>query len=149
MYQHILVAIDGSHTSELALQEAIRLAQLLGSQLRLIHAVDVVGSSWYTGDYADPTTLWDFIMKNGREILAQASASVTAAGIQVETTLEEITTMGRRIADVIVEQAETWPADLIILGTHGRRGLSKIVLGSVAEGVTHLATNPVLLIRGK
>lgn len=149
MYQRILVAVDGSQTSDLALQEAIQLAKALGSQMRLIHAVDVVGSSWYTPDYTDPAPLWEFIRKNGEEILEQASTTVSTAGIQVDSHLEEINSVGRRTADVIIEQAKAWPADLIVLGTHGRRGLSKIVLGSVAEGVMRQAGKPVLLIHGE
>jgi len=71
------------------------------------------------------------------------------AGVAVETRLIEIDTLGHRIPEVIVADAEAWPADLIVICTHGRSGLSRMFLGSVAEGVVRVATKPVLLIRGK
>ena len=54
----------------------------------------------------------------------------------------------RRVPDVVVAEAKRWPADLIVAGTHGRRGLSHLFLGSVAEGIIRISTVPVLLIRG-
>lgn len=71
------------------------------------------------------------------------------AEIPVETRLIEINTLGHSIPEMIAEDAETWPADLIVICTHGRRGLSHLFLGSVAERVVRVATKPVLLIRGK
>lgn len=149
MYQRILVAVDGSHTSELALNEAIQLAKSLNSQLRLLHAVDAIGSGWYTTDYYNPTDIWELMTKIGREILDKAAAVATSANVQVDTKLVEINTLGLRIPEVINSEANAWPADMIVLGTHGRRGLSNILLGSVAEGIVRIADKPVLLIRGK
>jgi nucleotide-binding universal stress UspA family protein len=70
------------------------------------------------------------------------------AAIPVETRLIEIDTMGHPIPQMIAADAEAWPADLIVICTHGRKGLSRLLLGSVAEGVVRVATKPVLLIRG-
>ena len=70
-----------------------------------------------------------------------------SAGVAVETTLITIDTLKKRIPEVIAEDAETWPADLIVIGTHGRRGLARLFLGSVAEGVARVASKPVLLVR--
>ncbi|MEJ2360674.1 MAG: universal stress protein [Gammaproteobacteria bacterium] len=147
MYQRILVAIDGSQTSNQALQEAITLGKALHSKLRLIHVVDIIGASWYSGEFTDLQPTWDFLIKSGRELLEQASQTVTDAGVTVDSHLEEINGIGRHIAEVIIEQAGDWHADLIVLGTHGRRGLNRVLLGSVAEGVMRLAETPVLLIR--
>jgi nucleotide-binding universal stress UspA family protein len=63
--------------------------------------------------------------------------------------MAEIETIGHRVADVIAAEAAAWPADLIVVGTHGRRGVNRLLLGSVAEGVARVATRPVLLIRGQ
>lgn len=148
MYRRILAAIDGSHTSELALREAINLAKSLASQLRIVHAVDEVNLNW-DAEYADPTEIWHAMAETGRDILNKAAATVAEAGLKADTKLIEIDTLGRRIPEVIAEEAEAWPADLIVVGTHGRRGLSHVFLGSVAEGIVRVATKPVLLIRGK
>jgi nucleotide-binding universal stress UspA family protein len=148
MYQNILVAIDGSHTSKLALQEAIKLAKALNGQLRIVHAVDIVTLNW-DAEYANPAEMWGAMLKTGQEALRKAETTGRAAGVKTETKLIEIDTLGQRIPEVIAEEAEAWPADVIVIGTHGRRGISHIFLGSVAEGVVRIATKPVLLIRGK
>jgi nucleotide-binding universal stress UspA family protein len=69
--------------------------------------------------------------------------------VPVESQLIEIDTLGQRVPEMIAADAAGWPADLIVICTHGRRGLSHLLLGSVAEGVVRVATKPVLLIRGK
>jgi nucleotide-binding universal stress UspA family protein len=148
MYQRIMVAVDGSDTSDLALQEAIKLARSGGAQLHLVHAVDEVTLNW-EGEYANPAEIWDAMAKSGRAILDKALARVADAGLQADAKLIEITALGQRIPQAIADEAESWRADLIVIGTHGRRGLSHLFLGSVAEGVVRVATKPVLLIRGK
>ena len=67
----------------------------------------------------------------------------------VETSLITIEDLDERIPEAIADDAEAWSADLIVNGTHGRRGLSRLFLGSIAEGVIRVATKPVLLIRRK
>lgn len=148
MYQRIMVAVDGSDTSDLALQEAIALAKSCGAQLRMVHAVDEVTLNW-EGEYANPAEIWEAMAKSGRAILDKAVARATGAGLTADAKLIEITTLGQRIPQAIAQEAESWPADLIVIGTHGRRGLSHLFLGSVAEGVMRVATKPVLLIRGR
>lgn len=147
MYRNILVAVDGSHTSELALHEAIELAKELQGRLLAVHAVDIVTINW-DGDFVDPATIWDAMTGSGEEVLRKAGAMARAAGVEAATKLIRIDSLRRRIPEAIAEEAQTWPADLIVLGTHGRRGVSHLFLGSVAEGVVRVATKPVLLIRG-
>lgn len=145
MYKRILVAVDGSDTSNAGLRHAIRLAKNVQARLRLIHVADEVTVNVETA-YA----LEDFgsaIRRAGERILEKARAHAAKAGIQPETKLLEIQTLGRRISDSIVEEAGRWPADLIVVGTHGRRGFSHLFLGSVAEGVVRISATPVLLIR--
>lgn len=148
MYKRILVAVDGSHTAERALHEAINLAKEFGAQLRIVHAVDEVTMNW-DQEFANPAEIWQVMARSGRDILDKAKTIAASAGIHAETKLIEITTFGQRIPQVIAEDGESWLADLIVVGTHGRRGLSHVLLGSVAEGVVRVATKPVLLIRGK
>ena len=147
MFKRILVAVDGSHTSELALQEAIKLAGEVRAQLRIVHVVDNVNLN-LSAEFPNPSEIWDAMIKGGQAILHKAGAAATAAGIAVESGLIEIDTLGHRIPEMIAADADAWPADLIVIGTHGRRGLSHLLLGSVAEGVVRVATKPVLLIRG-
>jgi nucleotide-binding universal stress UspA family protein len=149
MYKHILVAVDGSHTSELALREAINLAKTLKSQLRLVHAVDEIGSTMYSPEYPPSDEIFASMEKAGRDILDKAAATAAEAGVKTDTKLVEIKTLGRRIPEVIAEEAEAWPADLVVIGTHGRRGLSRMLLGSVAEGIVRVSAKPVLLVRGE
>ena len=148
MFKKILVALDGSDTADLALKEAIILAKENGSIVRGIYAVDLHmtpdGSEYFTAK-----EIVDSMRKEGKEILMAAQKKMDSAGIQSETKLIKITQTSQRISDVIAKEAQKWPADLIVVGTHGRRGFSHFLLGSVAESIVRVATKPVLLIRGK
>jgi len=147
MFKRILVAVDGSHTAGLALQEAVKLAKELRAQLRVVHVVDEVSLNWPEGgDFAE---IKEVFRKSSRQILEKADAEMRKAGMTAETKMLEIETFGHRVADMIAAEAEAWPADLIVIGTHGRRGVNRLLLGSVAEGVARVAAKPVLLIRGK
>ena len=148
MFKRILVAVDGSDTAQQALQEAIKLAQELKAKLRIVHAVDIVNINLGT-EFPNPIEVMDALTKGGQEILRKAQAVAQQAGIAAEMHLIEIDTLGHRIPEMIAADAEAWPADLIVICTHGRRGLNHLFLGSVAEGVVRVATKPVLLIRGK
>ena len=148
MFKRILVAVDGSDTADQALREAIKLAREFQAQLRIVHAVDIVNINLGT-EFLDSSEIFDAMIRGGREILRKAELVAREAGIPVETWLIEIGTLGHRIPEMIAADAEAWPADLIVICTHGRRGLSHLLMGSVAEGVVRVATKPVLLIRGK
>ena len=87
----------------------------------------------------------DLLRESGKKILAQAEQEAASAGVQCKTMLVE--TLGLPVAEVILGQVKATSADLIVLGTHGRRGLKRIVMGSVAEGVLRESTVPVLLVR--
>lgn len=147
MFKRILVAVDASQTGELALQTAIGLAAESQARLRIVHAVDVANVNLGAEFPAQPEVA-EGIVKAGQEILDRAKTSAGASGLQAETSLVRIETLNQRISEAIAHDAEAWPADLIVIGTHGRRGLSRLFLGSVAEGVARLATRPVLLVPG-
>ena len=149
MYKRILVAIDGSDTSERALHEGIALAREHRARLRLVHVVDELTAQGEAP--STPADFWKAVRKAGALILESARARAAQDGIEAETKLLEIRSFGslvRRIPNLIVEDARRWNADLIVIGTHGRRGLSKLLLGSVADGVVRTAGMSVLLIRG-
>ena len=148
MFKRILVAVDASETSDLALQAAIGLASDQQASMRIVHVVDTTNLNMAADSVAQPPVL-ENIIRNGQSILSKAEAIATAAGIAVETSLVKIETLKQRVAEAIASDADAWPADLIVIGTHGRRGLTRLFLGSVAEGTVRVTTKPVLLIPGK
>lgn len=144
MYQRILIPVDGSATSSCALQEAIKLAREHSAQLELVHVYEDI-LYWLDENYINYTELQETIRLNAEKLLATAQAEVIQANLSVETKLLEA--KNNRIENVIIAEAERWHADLIVIGTHGRSGFSRLMLGSVAEGITRLSSIPVLLIR--
>lgn len=144
MYDKILVPIDGSETSRKALEEAVKLAELTGGQLRILHVVDAL--SHLKGFEASAVYLTDLLpqlLKAGRDLVEQAKREI--GGQNVDT--EVVESSGEAVSEVIVERAREWDAEIIVLGTHGRRGIERIVMGSDAEQVARTAHVPVLLVR--
>jgi nucleotide-binding universal stress UspA family protein len=147
MYQRILVPIDGSVTAERALQEAIKLAAGK-AQLRLVYVIEQVYPLDTEGyAFIDYVALQEAVRQTGERTLAQAAEKVRRSGMTAETALLDVP--GERVASVIDGEALNWRADLIVIGTHGRSGLSRLLLGSVAEGVVRGASVPVLLVRAE
>jgi len=145
MYQNILVPVDGSETANGGLREAIGLARALHARIRLLH---VVNTMTWTGDNVAPAVLEDLVNQArsfGECTLHEAKADVRSAGIEVDSRIIEA--FGDHAGETIVAEATSWPAHLIVCGTHGRRGLKRLVLGSDAEYVVRHARVPVLLIR--
>lgn len=146
MYARILVAIDGSAHSTHALRHAAGLAHGLSAGLRILHVLDI-GLLPYGPELSiDVDALLDARYAAAEKILAAARDSVQAPGVTVETRLLDTATPTRHVAAAIAEEAASWPADLLVLGTHGRRGVERWLLGSVAEGVARRAGVPVLLV---
>ena len=145
MYKRILVPVDGSETANRGLAEALKLAASLGAALKLVHVVDnsAIALNPEAGIAAAPLAQ-DF-SEDGKGVLEEAKALATREGALVEAALHENFT--GRVADLIVQEATSWGADLIVMGTHGRRGIRHVVLGSDAEGVVRTAPVPVLLVR--
>ena len=148
MYKHILVAVDGSSTSNFALQEAAKLSMVLKAQLRIVTVVETV---MLTGEaeYVDFNDVRKAAINYGHEAMNKAKQAAKEAGVEAETKLIEIKRAGDRVTDMIAQEADAWPADLIVISTHGRRGFNHLLMGSVAEGVVRIANKPVLLIRAK
>ena len=146
MYQRILVPIDGSETSAQGLNEAIALAKVTGGHLRIFHAIDDLSVATGFESYAVYAgDLLPLLKARGEKLLDDARARAAAAGVVVETALRE--TAAERLTDLVLDQAAKFRADLIVIGTHGRRGLGRLLLGSDAEQIVRASPVPVLLVR--
>ncbi len=145
MYHRILAPIDGSATAERGLHEALGLARAFDSSLVLLHVVEVYPMMM---EMATATT-WERVTtdlrEHGRQVLDKAHDAAKAAGIASETHLEDAA--AARVCDVIVEQARAHQCDLIVMGTHGRRGIEHALIGSDAERVVRESPVAVLLVR--
>ena len=144
MYSRILVPVDGSDAAKKGLAEAVKLGEALESELRIIHIVDdsALALNPEAGVAAAP--LVEDFAEAGRQILEEARKLTEAAGTPAGIVLHENFT--GRVADLIVDAAQKWGAELIVMGTHGRRGIRHAVLGGDAEAVVRAAKVPVLLV---
>ncbi len=148
MYNHIIVAVDNSDTSRLALNEAILLAKDQHTKLALVHIVDL--------SFAGEGGMWiglEEYLQSVREaanlLINKLEKIVKDAGIKIETYLVEMTGSNGRIAEEIVAAVRRLHGDLLIIGTHGRSGFRRFLLGSIADEVIHIANTPILLVRGQ
>ncbi|MEL5849421.1 MAG: universal stress protein [Candidatus Igneacidithiobacillus chanchocoensis] len=141
MLQKILLAADGSDASEPAVQQAFQLARFAGSPLVVVTVVDIFGAY-----YATPESI-KFLQEEGHKLLAKLQDQGAGFGVPVETYLLETDVGGRRISELIVAEAERLGADLIVLGSHGWRGVRQWVMGSVASEVCQSAQCSVLIAR--
>ncbi len=147
MYQHVLVAVDGSGPSTRAYREAIRLASDQRATLRVVHVIDlgVALAPWAEMAFVNYESVETSLRESGAQILEAALAEASAAGVAADSVMLE-TEVAEPAAEILSE-ADRWGADLIVMGTHGRHGLAHLILGSVAEGVVQRASMPVLLLR--
>jgi nucleotide-binding universal stress UspA family protein len=141
MYRKILIATDGSESSRIALEEALLLAAGLRAEAHVIHVYEPLRPMAMQGMAELPRLL----REEGEHALEHAAERARAMGVQATTATVDAS--GRPTADAIVAEAIASGADLIAIGTHGRRGVQRMLLGSVAESVARHATVPVLLIR--
>jgi nucleotide-binding universal stress UspA family protein len=146
MYNRILLATDGSDTASRASAEAISLASDQKARLRILCVISyayvsaVLGGA-YTGE------LLRRVRADAQAALATTEAAARSAGLEVEPRLLEH--QSTQIGEAIIEDAEKWQADLIVMGTHGRRGFARAVIGSDAEYVASHAPVPLLLVHSQ
>jgi nucleotide-binding universal stress UspA family protein len=146
MFKRILVPVDGSPTSNRGLEQAIRLARGQGGRLILLHVVDEHVIVQHADAAAAITERFlESLREVGRHIVARAQAAAKRRGVPSKAVVVE--NILRDVADVIVGEAKKQRADVIVMGTHGRRGVTRVVMGSDAEGVVRTAPVPVLLVR--
>jgi nucleotide-binding universal stress UspA family protein len=148
MYQKILVPFDGSPPSEHGLREAIRLASELRAALTILNVVDdfqVLQTAGVEGGLYTPDMI-ALLNAGSKELIDHAVALAGSMGVDAQGISVEVA--GGPCSDEIISQAGKLGADLIVMGTHGRRGLGRAILGSDAERVVRTADVPVLLVRG-
>ena len=150
MYRRILLATDGSSVSKQALAHAVGLAAALRCEMRVVCVMDQysIDQSWWVNAEAFEDIV-QRMRSASNKVLKDATDEASKSGVRAETKLLELEERGQRISDRIANEATAWPADLIVLGTHGRRGMDRLVLGSVAEGVARRASAPVMLVRAE
>lgn len=145
LYQRILCPIDDSDTADLGMREAVRLAKATGASLRLLHVVELQPALF---GYEGAATVGDVMAaleETSKTLLERARGYAAQQGVQASVGSAQA--VGNRASDAIVEEADRMNADLIVIGTHGRRGVRRLVIGSNAELVARQANCAVLLVR--
>lgn len=147
MYRHILAAIDGSETSAQALDAALQLARESGAELQPLYVVDVPPMVYDAPGY-DPGIVRDALLEEGKHVADNALARMKRDGVQGTPQIVETNLVDGEydIAHCILHAAADFKADLVVMGTHGRRGVRRLMLGSVAERFLRIAQCPVLMI---
>ena len=143
-YQNILVPVDGSETSYAAVAQAAELAKAFGGKITVVQVLAL--DPYIAAEYISATQTNDLIERARTSVLKtleEAAAKFSDLGIPVEAKLLE----GQVVHREIIREAETSKADLIVIGSHGRTGLKRIFLGSVAQSVLGEAHIPVLVVR--
>lgn len=143
-YQNILVPVDGSETSFAAVAKAAELAKAFGSKINVVQVLTL--DPYIAAEYITANQTNDLIERARASIvktLEEAKQKFTEQGVEAETKLLE----GQVIAREISNAAKELNADLIVIGSHGRTGLKKLFLGSVAQSILSEGTTPVLVVR--
>ncbi|HYS66671.1 MAG TPA: universal stress protein [Paraburkholderia sp.] len=144
MYKRILVAVDGSHTSRRAFEAALALAKSTGAVLQPLYVVENTPMYFEAPGY-DPSVLRNRLVDEGKELGAEFAKFMAAQGVKGELVVAEASTLDD-VSVVVLKAAADFNADLLVMGTHGRRGFQRLILGSVAERCVRQASLPVLLI---
>jgi len=144
VYTRILVPLDGSETAWHALETALQLAASMGARIQAVYVIDVPVIAFDAPGF-DPSIIRNAYEEEGRRVTDQAEARMNDHGVTGTARIEEVEP-GQDVAERILLAAADCKADLIVMGTHGRRGLRRLMLGSVAERVVRSATLPVLLV---
>jgi nucleotide-binding universal stress UspA family protein len=141
MFKKLLIPIDGSPYSDKALAEGLALAKALKAKAIILHVIENPVVLYGAGDAVSyQTELYDELRKQANQLLASARKTAGQAGVEVQTLLTE----NARTTDAIASIQDDY--DLIVMGTHGRKGMSRWLMGSVAEGVLRRATKPCLVV---
>jgi nucleotide-binding universal stress UspA family protein len=145
MYKQILCPIDGSNTSNCGMVEAINLAKVHHAKLRFLHVVDTYFPILDANGDLNVLYLADIQRSQGEKILKAAEDSALQSGVSADSKIIE--SIGERVSTLIIKQVEEWPADLIVMGTHGLRGFARFMMGSDADAVVKQSHVPVLLVK--
>ena len=144
MFKHILVPVDGSPTAQLAVERAIQLAKAFDSRVTAIFVIDPYPFTGIGTDFAyGQAEYLSAATAEAHAAIKAAKLALEKAAVSVDTSVIESHTAWRGV----VEAAESMQADLIVMGSHGRSGLEKLVLGSVTQAVLSHTKLPVLVVR--
>ncbi|CAM3615446.1 Universal stress protein [Bordetella sputigena] len=148
MYRKIMVAVDGSKIARAAVEHAARLA---ASERATLYAICVAEypTAYYTSLVYDPSAVSDAVEADARKVLDDVTAAVAKTGVVVESHLIDGSEVDDTVAERLLQAARDINADLVVLGTHGRRGVRRVLLGSVAEAFIRISDRPVLLYPDK
>ena len=148
MYQRIMVAIDDSFATSNVLATAIEMAKQSGASLAICHAVDETLFAQKMGEIMlsnSVSAIENNLRGEAQSFLDQAAEVARAAGVAVETRL--IASEAKQVADMLAEAASEWHADLLVVGSNGKRGLDRFFVGSVAGRLVQKARTSLLLVR--
>lgn len=150
MFKKILVAFDGSDAARQGLTTGFALAADQRAELFVLHVLDGMPAGWsaYVDEQFRPARVEAMLLGlrvSGQRVLDEAQAMGPRQGLVATPLL--VDARGRSVADVILAQVREIGADVVVLGTHGRKGMSRLVMGSAAEHVLRHAEVPVLLVR--
>ena len=150
MYKRIMVAVDESFMTNKVLSTAIDLAKVSGAQLTICHAVDETIFAHREVEMMLPNSVGkaEYKMRLGAQgFLGKAAETARAAGVEVETKMIE--SEEKHVSDMLADAAAEWQADLLVVGSHGRRGMERFFVGSVAERLVRKVQTSLLLVRGE
>ncbi|SFB15666.1 Nucleotide-binding universal stress protein, UspA family [Collimonas sp. OK607] len=149
IYKKILLAVDGSPTSAQALKQIANFAAP-DATVRVVHVVEdpLTTFPMINDDFTYIELLREVSVAEGKKILAKAEADLRSQGYEVQTSMLDLRDMDCDIPGAIKAEGENWGADLTVLGTHGRRGVRRLLMGSVAEHFVRISERPVLLVHG-
>ena len=143
VFKKILVPIDGSPTANKALDYALRLAKEAQASVRLLHCVDelsLLSSYEYSGE------LIQQVRQAGNKVLQDGLDAAKKLGVSADTLM--VDQVGQRLGHSVANAVGDWGADLVVVGSHGRRGIGRVLLGSGSEQILRSSPVPVLLVRG-
>ena len=143
MFKKILVPVDGSATSTKAVDFALRMAQDDLASVRLLHCIDETS---FLDAYEYSNDLIKQAREAGQKILQDGQAAAKKLGVNADTLLLE--RAGQRLGQSVANAVGDWGADLVVVGSHGRRGIGRLLLGSGSEQILRDSPVPVLLVRG-
>lgn len=148
MYKKILVAVDGSDVANGAFESALQLAKAENAQLFALYVIEY--PKFYMPDAGyDPTPIYDMLVAEGKLIVRKVHDRLKQEGIKGQSEAIDNFNTGNTTAEQIQNTADVFQADLVVLGTHGRSGFKRLMLGSVAEAFIRISTRPVLLVPQK
>ncbi len=148
MYKRILIPVDGSDASNAALSQALAFAREASARVRFVHVMDAGAFFGGFDPYGTFTAdVMGFMREASMKVLNAAMAQAKAAGIEADYALSEDPRL--RLGEAVRDAAMRWNADLIAVGSHGRRGVGRVMLGSGAEDIARQAPVPVLIMRAR